>query len=232
MHVCRRKTYGISFEPMVFQGGFLHTGDLSHFQPRPEGGFWNVRCSGWIMPPPSRDFFTFLSQVSRRVNTLDPPATPTPPLHSIHTTPHHNPPPPPFATTTIYCNTSRHRRRDNFGLAQAKLFDAYFKFSLLCLAVAGFTAAALVSVSTSTSSDGDEGGKLGAAPFLVAVTTVVLNLVFFSPQTTITMMERRRVCRELGVERTSQDPQVCMIGSGSDTGLCGLCALLSMHRPR
>lgn len=97
-----------------------------------------------------------------------------------------------------------HNLRDNFGLAQAKLFDAYFKFSLLCLAIAGFTAAALVS----TSSDVDGGAKLGTAPFLVALTTVVLNLVFFSPQTTITMMERRRVCRELGVERTSADPRV------------------------
>eukprot|EP00903_Cladosiphon_okamuranus_P009038 g8641.t1 len=95
---------------------------------------------------------------------------------------------------------------DNFGLAQAKLFDAYFKFSLLCLAVAGFTAAALVT--TSTSSDGDKGAKLGAVPFLVAVTMVALNLVFFGPQTTITMMERRRVCRELGVDRSSKDPQV------------------------
>lgn len=119
--------------------------------------------------------------------------------------PHHTKTTPPHLYAYNRVQRPRHPR-DNFGLAQAKLFDAYFKFSLLCLAVAGFTAAALAS--TSTSSEGDEAAKLGAAPFLVAVTAVVLNLVFFSPQTTITMMERRRVCRELGVERTSADPQV------------------------
>lgn len=114
---------------------------------------------------------------------------------------------PPLSSSTV---TYLPHPRDNFGLAQAKLFDAYFKFSLLCLAIAGFTAAALVSTSTSSDAGGgdDDGTKLGAAPFLVALTTVILNLVFFSPQTTITMMERRRVCRELGVDRTSADPQV------------------------
>ncbi|CAB1098135.1 unnamed protein product [Ectocarpus sp. CCAP 1310/34] len=96
---------------------------------------------------------------------------------------------------------------ETFGLAQAKLFDAYFKFSLLCLAVAGFTGAALSS-SSSARSDGEDGSAVGTTPFLVAVACVVANLVFFSPQTTITMMERSRVCKELGVDRTSPDPRV------------------------
>lgn len=111
-------------------------------------------------------------------------------------------------TTCIPAPAHTHHPRDNFGLAQAKLFDAYFKFSLLCLAVAGFTAAALVSTSSGGGGGGDGGAKLSATPFLVALAVVVLNLVFFSPQTTITMMERRRVCRELGVDRTSANPQV------------------------
>ncbi len=108
---------------------------------------------------------------------------------------------------TINTTTKNQHERDNFGLAQAKLFDAYFKFNLLCLAVAGFTAAALPSAS-SAQGGGDDETAVGATPFLVALASVVANLVFFSPQTTITMMERRRVCKELGVERTSKDPRV------------------------
>ena len=91
---------------------------------------------------------------------------------------------------------------ETFGLAQTKLFDAYFRFSLLCLAVAGFSAAGL----SSTREGGDP--VLGKTPFLVALGCVALNLFFFGPQTTISMMERRRVCKELGVDRKSLDPQV------------------------
>ncbi|CAM9538798.1 unnamed protein product [Pylaiella littoralis] len=119
---------------------------------------------------------------------------------------------------------------DNFGLAQAKLFDAYFKFSLLCLAVAGFTATALTSSSFSSVDEESNGTAIKAWPFLVALVCVVANLVFFSPQTTITMMERRRVCRELGVERNSPDPQVRKLSKrfGMFHGICNLLNLVAL----
>ena len=91
---------------------------------------------------------------------------------------------------------------ETFGLAQTKLFDAYFRFSLLCLAVAGFSAAGL----SSTGGGGD--AVIGTTPFFIALGCVASNLFFFGPQTTISMMERRRVCKELGVDRKSLDPQV------------------------
>lgn len=85
--------------------------------------------------------------------------------------------------------------RDTFGRVQAHVFDAYFRFSLLCLAVVGFSGAGLAPKSPSVS-------------FMVALTCVVANLVFFGPQTTITLMERQRVCKELGVDRKDPHPEV------------------------
>eukprot|EP00904_Undaria_pinnatifida_P006065 jgi/Undpi1/2589/HiC_scaffold_13.g05968.m1 len=113
---------------------------------------------------------------------------------------------------------------ETFGLAQTKLFDAYFRFSLLCLAVAGFSAAGL----SSTREGGDP--VLGKTPFLVALGCVALNLFFFGPQTTISMMERRRVCKELGVDRKSLDPQVRRLSKrfGMFHGVCNMLNLASL----
>ncbi|CAM9409618.1 unnamed protein product [Scytosiphon promiscuus] len=117
---------------------------------------------------------------------------------------------------------------DTFGKAQTKLFDAYFKFSLLCLAVAGFSAAALAS--SSEAADGADGAVGGVIPFLVALASVVANLVFFAPQTTITMNERRRVCKDLGVGRDSKDPQVRKLSKrfGMFHGICNLLNLVAI----
>ncbi|CAN0377069.1 unnamed protein product, partial [Hapterophycus canaliculatus] len=47
----------------------------------------------------------------------------------------------------------------------------------------------------------------GVTPFLVALVSVMANLVFFAPQTTITMDERRRACKDTGLSRDSRDPR-------------------------
>lgn len=91
-------------------------------------------------------------------------------------------------------------RRDNFGVAQSKLFEAYFLFSFLCLAVAGFSAAGLAAQQGAA--------VMAVTPFVVALGCIAVNLFFFGPQTTITMMERRRVCKDLGVDRKSAHPEV------------------------
>lgn len=113
---------------------------------------------------------------------------------------------------------------ETFGLAQTKLFDAYFRFSLLCLAVAGFSAVGL------SSTRGDGGAVMGTTPFLVALGCVASNLFFFGPQTTISMMERRRVCKELGVDRKSLDPRVRKLSKrfGMFHGVCNLLNLASL----
>lgn len=49
---------------------------------------------------------------------------------------------------------------------------------------------------------------MGTTPFLIALGCVASNLLFFGPQTTTSMTERRRVCKELGVDRKSLDPRV------------------------
>ncbi|CAN0121909.1 unnamed protein product [Ascophyllum nodosum] len=105
---------------------------------------------------------------------------------------------------------------ETFGRAQAKLFPAYFKFSLLCLAVTGFTGAALAAHGNS--------GVMEATTFLVALGSVAANVFFFEPQTTISMMERRRVCKELGVDRKSSHPQVRQLSKrfGMFHGICNL----------
>lgn len=98
---------------------------------------------------------------------------------------------PPAAPMPIYGTHDR----DTFGRAQAQLFDAYFRFSLLCLAAAGFSGAGLAPQNPSVS-------------FLVALASVVANLIFFGPQTTITLKERQRVCKDLGVDRKDPHPEV------------------------
>lgn len=106
--------------------------------------------------------------------------------------------------------------RDTFGRAQAKLFDAYFRFSLLCLAMAGFSGAVLLVRGPPADVPGNraDGAPVGAAPFFVAVLCVAANLFFLGPQTTITMFERQRVCKELGVDRKSSHPEVCRTAQG------------------
>lgn len=105
---------------------------------------------------------------------------------------------------------------DTFGRVQAHVFDAYFRFSLLCLAVVGFSGAGLAPKSPSVS-------------FMVALTCVVANLVFFGPQTTITLMERQRVCKELGVDRKDPHPEVRKLSKrfGMFHGICNLLNLAS-----
>lgn len=80
----------------------------------------------------------------------------------------------------------------------------------MCLATLGFSGAGLAAQDPVPDAPGvgTEGGTMGTAIYLIALSCVAANLFFFGPQTTITMFERRRVCKELGVDRKSGHPEV------------------------
>lgn len=73
--------------------------------------------------------------------------------------------------------------------------------------MAGFSGAGLGYKKDDSDSESPP-AAMSVIPFFIAMVSVMINLFFLSPQTTITMMERRRVCRELGVDRKSMDPRV------------------------
>ncbi|CAM9466719.1 unnamed protein product [Choristocarpus tenellus] len=103
--------------------------------------------------------------------------------------------------------------RDTFGNAQAKLLDAFFRFSFLFLAFSIGSAVALKGATTvQTTDEAERSPLLPACKALgVALICVLANLVWIAPKTTKIMFERRRLCKELGVDRKDLNPEV---GSG------------------
>lgn len=73
--------------------------------------------------------------------------------------------------------------RHVFGRLQAKLFPVYFVFAAVTIAVAMVTASAL---------------RWSIQPLGIILGTILLNLVYFEPETTRIMFERHRVERRLG----------------------------------
>jgi len=83
------------------------------------------------------------------------------------------------AGLVMFKNLPRH----TFGRLQAKLFPAYFLFSAIMIGIAMVTSSAL-------------GWGLQSLGCIMA--TILINLVYFEPETTRVMFERHKVERRLG----------------------------------